>query len=45
MKTDILTVAAVVFVIGVLVTSIVGSDIFNNEQEPPAALQQGIAIR
>ena len=45
MKTDVLTLAAVVFVIGLVVSGVSGADFFESEQEPPAALQQGIATR
>lgn len=45
MKTDVLTLAAVVFVIGLVISGVSGSDLFQSEQEPPAALQQGMATR
>lgn len=45
MKTDVLTFAALVFVVGLLVSSVISSGIFDSaEQEPPAELQQGVAI-
>lgn len=45
MKTDVLTFAALVFVVGLLVSSLLSSDVFkSSEQEPPAELQQGVAI-
>ena len=46
MKTDVLTVAALVFVVGLLASSFSDSDFFQSEsEEAPAALQQGVAIR
>ena len=45
MKTDVLTLAAVVFVIGLVISSIVSANLFQTTPEPPAALQQGIATR
>ena len=45
MKPDILTLAVLVFCVGVLVSSIGLTDAFQSEPTPPAALQQGIATR
>jgi len=44
MKFDVLTLAAVVFLVGVLASSVGASDLFKSESSPPAQLQQGIAI-
>ncbi len=45
MKTDVLTLAALVFVVGLLVSSLIPADVFESStQEPPAELQQGVAI-
>jgi len=42
MKTDVLTLAALVFVVGLLLSTISVSDIFDSgEKETPVALQQG----
>ena len=44
MKADVLTLAAVVFVLGMIISGVSGTtDLFDSQQEPPAALQQGIA--
>ena len=45
MKTDALTLAAVVFVVSLVISGVSGADFFKPEQKPPAALQQGIATR
>ncbi len=45
MKTDVMSIAVVVFFVGVLVSSVGFTDVFQSEPEPPTALQQGIAIR
>lgn len=47
MKPDVLTITALVFVIGVVVSSLGITDDISNEQEstPISALQQGIAQR
>ena len=46
MKADVLTIAALVFVVGLLASSFSTSDYFASEpEEAPAALQQGVAIR
>ncbi|VUD53848.1 hypothetical protein TDB9533_01918 [Thalassocella blandensis] len=45
MKTDVLTFAALVFVVGLLVSSLLSSELFeSSEAEPPAELQQGVAF-
>lgn len=45
MKTDVLTIAALVFVVGLLVSSLISSDVFKtSDAEPPAELQQGVAL-
>ncbi|MCD9457717.1 hypothetical protein [Marinibactrum halimedae] len=44
MKNDVLTLAAIVFFVGVLVSSVGVKSVFHNEGDtPPAQLQQGIA--
>jgi len=45
MKTDIVTVAVLVFCVGVLVSSVSASGIFDQDAPAPSALQQGIATR
>ncbi len=45
MKFDVLALAAAIFFIGVLATSVGASDWFKSEAEPPAQLQQGVAIK
>lgn len=46
MKTDVLTMAALVFIIGLLLSSISFSEIFDpSEDDAPTALQQGSAFR
>ena len=45
MKTDVMTIAALVFVVGLLASSLGGTDLFGSEPEPPAALQQGVTLR
>jgi len=46
MKPDVLTLTALVFVIGVLISSIGTIDVFPGEKDaPPPALHQGITIR
>lgn len=45
MKTDVLTVAALVFVVGMLASSLGITDVFQEEPvPPPAALQQGVIV-
>lgn len=45
MKTDVLTIAALVFVVGLLISSLLPSELFeSSESEPPAELQQGVAL-
>lgn len=45
MKTDVMTIAALVFCVGVLATSVSAMDVFQSEPEPVTALQQGFAIK
>ncbi|AGN11364.1 hypothetical protein [Simiduia agarivorans] len=45
MKNDVLTITALVFVIGVLVTGVFSSEWFEDEPEVPTALLQGVATR
>lgn len=45
MKTDILTVAFAIFCAGVLASSVTASGIFDSEEQPPSALQQGVALK
>ncbi len=45
MKNDVLTVVVVAFFVGVLISSVSFSDVFQADEEPPAGLQQGIATR
>ncbi|MEX1033615.1 MAG: hypothetical protein WDZ30_09665 [Cellvibrionaceae bacterium] len=46
MKNDILTIAIVVFVVGVLASSVGLSSVFEAEkQEAPTALHQGVTLR
>ncbi len=46
MKNDVLTIAIVVFFIGVLASSVGLSDVFaDDEAEVPPALQQGVTLR
>ena len=42
MKTDVLTLAVAVFLVGVLASSVGASDLFKSESAPPTALQQGV---
>jgi len=42
MKVDVLTIAVVVFVLGVVGSSLDLGEAFAGEQEMPSALQQGI---
>jgi hypothetical protein len=44
MKTDVLTAAALVFLVGVLASSVGASGLFESEVTPPSALQQGVAV-
>jgi hypothetical protein len=46
MKPDVLTITAIVFVVGVLISSLGITEDLNNQQpdQPPSALQQGVAI-
>lgn len=46
MKNDILTIAIIVFVVGVLASSVGLSDVFGaDEQQVPTALHQGVTLR
>ncbi|MBB3062118.1 MULTISPECIES: hypothetical protein [Microbulbifer] len=46
MKPDALTIAVVVFVAGVLLSSAGLTEVFaSDDPEPPAALQQGVVTR
>lgn len=45
MKSDVLTLAAVVFVLGMVVSGLGITDVFESEAAaPPAALQQGVVV-
>lgn len=45
MKTDVLTVAAIVFVVGMLASTLGITDVFENEvAEPQAPLHQGVIV-
>lgn len=45
MKFDILTIATLIFTVGVLVSSIGFEDVFaSDDVAPPSALQQGVPI-
>ena len=44
MKADVLTLAAIVFVVGLLISAFGGTKVFDEEPPAPPALQQGIAI-
>ncbi len=45
MKTDVLTLAALVFVVGLLASSLGISEVFDRDPSPQGALQQGVATR
>ncbi|BFM09476.1 hypothetical protein [Halioxenophilus aromaticivorans] len=45
MKNDVLTLAAVAFLVGVLASSVAASDLFKTEVTPPAQLHQGVSSR
>ncbi len=45
MKTDALTVAAILFVVGLVLSSLGGLELFSSKQEAPAPLHQGVAKR
>lgn len=46
MKNDVLTIAVIVFFVGVLVSSVGFSNVFESEeQETPSALHQGVTLR
>lgn len=45
MKSDVLTVAAVVLVVGMIISGLGITDMFESEvSAPPEALQQGVAV-
>ncbi len=44
MRTDVLTLTVVIFVLGVLVSSVGITDVFHAEVAAPAELQQGFAL-
>lgn len=44
MKADVLTLAIIVFVVGVLVTALDGVVFQDDASEPPSALQRGVVI-
>jgi len=44
MKPDILSIAAFIFALGVLASSVNATDVFKSDTAAPAALQQGVAI-
>ena len=45
MKFDVMSLAAVVFVVGLVLSSFGIDDAHSDDQEPPTALQQGFALR
>ena len=45
MKGDVLTITVLVFALGVLVTGLTNSSLFEQEPETPTALMQGVATR
>ncbi len=46
MKPDVLTITAIVFVVGVLISNLgITEDLQENDIAPPSALQQGITVR
>lgn len=46
MKTDALTIAVVIFVVGILASGLGLADVFEaDDTKPPAALHQGVAVR
>ena len=44
MRVDVLTVAMTIFVIGLLVSSLGLSDVFDKQDSPPAPHQRGFAM-
>lgn len=44
MRVDVLTVAMTIFVIGLLVSSLGLSDVFEKQDAPPAPHQRGFAV-
>ncbi len=45
MKTDVLTLAALVFIVGLLLSSFSVSEIFDSNEDAPAPVQQGSISR
>jgi len=46
MKADVLTLAVVIFVLGILVSGLGLTEVFKSEEPtPPTALQQGVATK
>lgn len=46
MKADVLTLAVVIFVVGILVSGLGLTEVFKSEEQtPPTALQQGVATK
>jgi len=45
MKTDVLTLAAIIFVIGLLATGLTVSDTEANASDAPAGLHQGVVVK
>lgn len=45
MKNDVLTLAAAVFVVGILLSNVSFSEVFKSTPPPPAELQQGFALQ
>ena len=45
MKLDVMSLAAVALLIGVVLSAVSIEDVFADDREPPSALQQGIALR
>lgn len=45
MKPDILSIAVLVFALGVLASSVNATDAFKSDTVAPAALQQGVNIK
>jgi len=45
MKFDAMSLAAAVFVVGLVLSSFGTEDAFYDDQPPPTALQQGFALR
>jgi len=45
MKLDVMSLAAVALLLGVVFSAVSIEDVFAEDPEPPTALQQGIALR